>query len=80
MERKRVKVPPAEIEAFNERLKEVISGLRTGFVFNADEIGYQELANRTFQRVVVPVSHPDEVIEILFSWPSKRVNARLRRR
>jgi hypothetical protein len=71
MERKRVEMLPAE-ETFYERLKEVITGLPAGLVFNADENGYQEWTNCTVQRVVVPVSHPDEVIEV----PSPRSNKR----
>jgi hypothetical protein len=63
MERKLVEVPPAEIETFDEQQQEVMTGLSASLVFNANETGYQKWANRPAQRVAVPVSHPDEVIE-----------------
>jgi hypothetical protein len=71
MERERVAVPPAEIEGFYERQHEVRTGLSAGLVFNADETGYQEWSNRIVHRVVAPVSHPNEVIEIPFNQSSK---------
>jgi hypothetical protein len=70
VERERAEVPPAEIEAFCEQLQEVLTGLPAGFLFNADETGYQEWANRTVQQFVVPVSHPDEVIAVPFNRSS----------
>jgi hypothetical protein len=67
MERKRVKVATEEIKAFYERLRTIISGLPASFIFNTNETGYQEWVNRAAVKVVVPIPHSSEIIDVPYN-------------
>jgi hypothetical protein len=67
MERERVEVSPEELLDFYDRLGSVITGLPADSILNLDEAGYQEWADRTDVKVVVPDNFPDDTVDVSYN-------------
>jgi hypothetical protein len=64
MERERVEVKPEELVEFYGRLRSVMTGLPADLVFNLDEAGYEEWADRTDIKVIVPESYDRDTVDV----------------
>jgi hypothetical protein len=72
MEKERVEVNPEEIIEFYDRLRPVMTGLPADLVFNLDEAGYQEWADRTDIKVIVPDNFEGDVVEVPYNRADNR--------
>jgi hypothetical protein len=62
MEEKRLEVTPEEIAEYFRRASEALDGVPAHFVFNMDEMGHQEWADKQTRTCFVPSEHvADEV-------------------
>jgi hypothetical protein len=64
LEQARVNCDPAEISGFFDRLERHVEGLPSAFVFNFDESGFQDWADRRKRTVSVPAT--DQKSEIAY--------------
>jgi hypothetical protein len=64
MERQRVECDPGEILQYARRLATSVNGTPAAFVFNLDESGFQEWADRRESKVVVPSGFRDDSIMV----------------
>jgi hypothetical protein len=74
MERERVEVDSREIGECYDRLRSEVTGLPSAMVFNLDETGHQEWADKHDIRVVIPVSYESESIHVPCDRSSKRAS------
>jgi hypothetical protein len=63
----RVEVRPEELVDFYDRLRPVMTGLSSDLVYNLDESGSQEWADRTDIKVVVPNSFEPDVMDVTYN-------------
>jgi hypothetical protein len=73
MEDKRVEVSPEAVIRYLADLAGVIQGMPAHFVFNMDEMGHQEWADRQERTCYVPASVPGDQVPIPISGCSKRI-------
>jgi hypothetical protein len=73
IEDRRTEVTSEEISDFFRRAIETIDGVPSHFVFNMDEMGHQDWANRAEQVCVVPSTHKSDHVYLPVSHASKRI-------
>lgn len=72
MERERVAVDPAEIEAWFRNLAAEVAGVPRDFVFNVDESGCSDHTDSHEVRVIAPVDYPNPSVPVPYDRHSKR--------
>jgi hypothetical protein len=72
MERERVDVNPEDIEIWFNELEQAIADVPREFIFNVDETGCSEYADRREMKVIVPAEHIGETVKVPFDRHSKR--------
>jgi hypothetical protein len=72
MEKERVACDPAEVDKFYEALSRVLANTPSCLVFNCDEAGFQEWADRKEVTVIVPSYYSGEKIELPTDRSTKR--------
>jgi hypothetical protein len=73
MEEKRLQVSQQDIETYFTCLDEIIEGVPAHFIYNMDEMGHQEWADRQEKVCYVPKSHPHEHVYFPVSRTGKRI-------
>jgi hypothetical protein len=73
MEEKRLQVTAEDITAYFHRLAEVLDGVPAHFVFNMDEMGHQEWADRQEQVCYVPSAHSESQVYFPVPRTGKRI-------
>jgi hypothetical protein len=61
------------ILAFFQHAMKVTDGVPTHFVFNMDEMGHQDWADRTEKTCLVLADHPTKQFNVPVSWTGKRI-------
>jgi hypothetical protein len=61
------------ISAFVQHAMEVTDGVPAHFVFNLDEMGHQDWADRTEKTRLVPADHPSKQVNVPVSRTGKRI-------
>jgi hypothetical protein len=73
MEEARVDVTAEVIWDFFRRAMEVVEGVPAHFVFNMDEMGHQDWADRKVVTCIVPASHVEKQVNVPVSRAGKRI-------
>jgi hypothetical protein len=73
MEARRTEVTPEQIRQFFADSFRIIEGVPSHFIFNMDEMGHQEWADRQEIVCVVPVEHDDDVVSLPVPRTGKRI-------
>jgi hypothetical protein len=74
MERERVEMDFSKIENCYEGLQSEMTGIPSAMVFNLNETGHQDWADRKDIRVLVPVSYEGSSIHVICDRSSKRAS------
>jgi hypothetical protein len=72
MEKERVACDPAEVDRFYEAITRAIANTPASLVFNCDEAGFQEWADKREVSVIVPNFYKGEKIEMPIDRSTKR--------
>jgi hypothetical protein len=73
MEEKRLEVTPEEIAEYFQRASEALDGVPAHFVFNMDEMGHQEWADKQTRTCYVPSEHVADEVPYPVSRTGKRI-------
>jgi hypothetical protein len=73
MDSNRIRVPSAVIEKYLADLKRQIDGAPSHFVFNMDEMGHQDWADKRNKRCFIPAGATDEEVYFAVSRTAKRI-------
>lgn len=73
IEDKRLQVTAADIRSYFDELTEAIESVPAHFIYNMDEMGHQEWADRQEQVCYVPVSHEDSQVYFPVPRTGKRI-------
>jgi hypothetical protein len=72
LEQDSVNTDPHKMQAFLDRLKHYVEGLLSAFIFNLDESGFQDWADRRKPTVIVPATYHEFEITCPIDRATKR--------
>jgi hypothetical protein len=73
MEDKRIHVTIEQIQEYFQHAAAVLDGVPAHFVFNMDEMGHQDWADRQTKTCYVPVYHPRDEVSVPVSRTGRRI-------